>query len=88
MILTIASGKGGTGKIRVAPDEGTPLSSMVGLGVAIEYMQGLGLDSIAAHEHRLRDYASARLGGLNWRGKCGVARSTLRAMGGRWGGSA
>ena len=29
-------------------------------------MTGLGMDSIAAHERTLRDYASARLEGLNW----------------------
>ena len=38
----------------------------IGLGVALEYMTGLGMDSIAAHERTLRDYASARLDGLNW----------------------
>ena len=27
---------------------------------------GLGMDAIAAHERSLRDYARARLGGLNW----------------------
>ncbi|TPE53822.1 cysteine desulfurase [Amaricoccus solimangrovi] len=48
-------------------EAGTPgIAAMVGLGVAIDYMTGLGLDNIAAHEHSLRDYAAERLTGLNW----------------------
>ncbi|MDX1786106.1 MAG: aminotransferase class V-fold PLP-dependent enzyme, partial [Roseovarius sp.] len=31
-----------------------------------EYMMSLGMTNVAAHEARLRDYAQARLGGLNW----------------------
>ena len=38
----------------------------IGLGVALDYMTGLGMDNIAAHERRLRDYATQRLSGLNW----------------------
>jgi hypothetical protein len=29
-------------------------------------MMGIGMDAIAAHESALRDYAQARLAGLNW----------------------
>lgn len=48
-------------------EAGTPgIASMIGLGAAIEYMQGLGMESIAAHEAGLRDYAQQRLSGLNW----------------------
>ena len=48
-------------------EAGTPaIVSVIGLGAALEYMEGLGLDGIAAHERRLRDYASERLLGLNW----------------------
>ncbi len=48
-------------------EAGTPgIVQMIGLGVAIEYMQGLGLESIARHEAKLRDYANAKLSGLNW----------------------
>jgi cysteine desulfurase/selenocysteine lyase len=45
----------------------------IGLGVALEYMQGLGLENIAAHERGLRDYASERLEGLNWLNLQGTA---------------
>ena len=48
-------------------EAGTPgIVQQIGLGVALEYMMGLGMDNIAAHEGRLRDYAVGKLGGLNW----------------------
>jgi len=39
---------------------------MIGLGVAIDYMQSLGMKNIEAHEHMLRDYTQEKLNGLNW----------------------
>ncbi|MEZ5754497.1 MAG: cysteine desulfurase [Paracoccaceae bacterium] len=48
-------------------EAGTPsIVAQIGLGVALEYMMGLGMANIAAHERDLRDYARARLAGLNW----------------------
>ena len=48
-------------------EAGTPgIVQTIGLGVALEYMMGLGMANIAAHENRLRDYARTRLDGLNW----------------------
>ena len=48
-------------------EAGTPgIVQQIGLGVAIDYLQGLGMQAIAAHETGLRDYAQARLSGLNW----------------------
>ncbi len=48
-------------------EAGTPgIVQQIGLGVALDYMMGLGMDAIAAHEADLRDYAQARLAGLNW----------------------
>ncbi|MBA3325791.1 MAG: cysteine desulfurase [Rhodobacteraceae bacterium] len=48
-------------------EAGTPgIVSTIGLGAALDYMQGLGMDNIAAHERGLRDYARERLRGLNW----------------------
>jgi cysteine desulfurase/selenocysteine lyase len=48
-------------------EAGTPsIVAQIGLGVALDYMMGLGMESIAAHERGLRDYARARLAGLNW----------------------
>lgn len=48
-------------------EAGTPgIVQQIGLGVALDYMMGIGMEAIAAHEDRLRDYARQRLGGLNW----------------------
>ncbi|MBC7477854.1 MAG: cysteine desulfurase [Pseudorhodobacter sp.] len=48
-------------------EAGTPgIVSQIGLGVALDYMMGLGMQNIAAHERDLRDYARAQLAGLNW----------------------
>jgi cysteine desulfurase/selenocysteine lyase len=48
-------------------EAGTPgIVQTIGLGVALDYMTGLGMEAIAAHERRLRDYARDRLRGLNW----------------------
>ena len=48
-------------------EAGTPgIVQQIGLGVALDYMMGVGMENIAAHELRLRDYARARLDGLNW----------------------
>jgi cysteine desulfurase/selenocysteine lyase len=48
-------------------EAGTPgIVNQIGLGVALEWMMALGMERIAAHEGALRDYARARLAGLNW----------------------
>ena len=55
-------------------EAGTPgIVQQIGLGVAVEYMMGLGMEAIAAHESDLRDYAAARLAGLNWLNVQGTA---------------
>lgn len=48
-------------------EAGTPgIVSTIGLGAALDYMTGIGMAEIAAHEAELRDYARSRLDGLNW----------------------
>ena len=48
-------------------EAGTPgIVQQIGLGVALDYLTGLGMANIEAHEKNLRDYARARLAGLNW----------------------
>jgi cysteine desulfurase/selenocysteine lyase len=43
-------------------EAGTPnITGVVGLGTAIDYVRGVGIDAIAAHEHDLLAYATARL---------------------------
>lgn len=48
-------------------EAGTPgIVQAIGLGAALDYMGGLGMENIAAHEADLRDYAMQRFKGLNW----------------------
>ncbi|MGN6465290.1 MAG: cysteine desulfurase [Rhizobiaceae bacterium] len=42
-----------------------PIVQAIGLGAALEYMEGVGREAIAAHEASLRDYAHERLRGIN-----------------------
>ena len=47
-------------------EAGTPaIVEAIGLGVALDYMAGIGLDKIAAHEKALHDYALERLTQIN-----------------------
>jgi cysteine desulfurase/selenocysteine lyase len=48
-------------------EAGTPgIVQTIGFGVALDYLMDLGMDSVAAHETRLRDHARQRLSALNW----------------------
>jgi cysteine desulfurase/selenocysteine lyase len=43
-------------------EAGTPhVAGAIGLKAALDYVQGIGLEAIAAYEHELTDYASAKL---------------------------
>ena len=55
-------------------EAGTPgIVQTIGLGVALEYLMGLGMENVAAHEADLRDYAMDRFKGLNWLNVQGTA---------------
>ena len=48
-------------------EAGTPgIVPIIGLGVALEYLMGIGMERILAHEDALRDYVRERLASLNW----------------------
>ena len=43
-------------------EAGTPnIAGGVGLGAAVDYLAGLGADAIAAHEHRVLEYATQKM---------------------------
>jgi cysteine desulfurase/selenocysteine lyase len=43
-------------------EAGTPdIGGLAGLGAAIDYVEGIGLDAIAAYEHELLEYATEQL---------------------------
>jgi cysteine desulfurase/selenocysteine lyase len=46
-------------------EAGTPaVAEAVGFGAAVEYLQGVGMEAIAAHEHQVTAYALKQLGDL------------------------
>lgn len=48
-------------------EAGTPgIVQMIGLGAALDYMTGIGMEAIADHEREVGAYAAERLKGLNW----------------------
>ena len=48
-------------------EAGTPaIVQQIGLGVALDYLSGIGMEKIAAFEARLGAYAAERLGALDW----------------------
>ena len=62
MILTVSFEKTTYNALPYRFEAGTPhISGAVGLGAAIDYVEGVGLDRIAAWEHELLDYATDRL---------------------------
>jgi cysteine desulfurase/selenocysteine lyase len=56
-------------------EAGTPhIEGAIGLGVAVEYVKGLGFDAIAAHEAALLEYGTAQLLGVTGLRMIGTAR--------------
>jgi len=48
-------------------EAGTPgIVQTIGFGVALDYLMELGMDNVAAHEAKLREYTMQKLSGLNW----------------------
>jgi len=38
-----------------------PIAAAIGLGAAVDYLSGIGMDAIAAHERDLLDYATEQV---------------------------
>jgi cysteine desulfurase / selenocysteine lyase len=65
MIASVTFEKTTYNKVPHKFEAGTPdMAGVAGLKAAIEYMQGLGIDKIAAHEHDLLEYATERVSAL------------------------
>jgi len=63
MILSVSFEKTIYNEIPHKFEAGTPdIAGVVGLGAAIDYVEALGLDAIAAHDHELLEYATGALG--------------------------
>jgi len=62
MILSVTFEKTTYNVIPQKFEAGTPpIAAAIGLGAAIDYLSGIGMAAIAAHEHDLLDYATAQL---------------------------
>src|SRR5271170_3780661 len=62
MILTVSFEKSTYNELPYKFEAGTPhISGAVGLAAAMDYIEGLGIDAIAAHEQRLLKLATAEL---------------------------
>jgi cysteine desulfurase/selenocysteine lyase len=65
MILSVTFEKTEYNEIPHKFEAGTPnIAGVIGLGVALEYLQGIGMDRIAAHEAALLSYATEKLEGI------------------------
>jgi cysteine desulfurase/selenocysteine lyase len=62
MILSVSFEKTLYNELPYKFEAGTPnIPGAIGLGAAVDYIQALGLDAIAAHEHALLEHATRRL---------------------------
>ncbi|HEX8411197.1 MAG TPA: cysteine desulfurase [Thermoanaerobaculia bacterium] len=62
MILSVSYEKTTYNALPYKFEAGTPnIEGVIGLAAALDYVSGIGLDAIAAHEHDLLTYATARL---------------------------
>ncbi len=62
-------------------EAGTPnIEGAIGLGVAIEYLESIGLDAIAAYEQELLDYATELIGALPGVKIIGTARAKASVL--------
>jgi len=62
-------------------EAGTPdMAGVVGLKAAIEYMNGVGIATIAAHEHELLEYATNVIGALPGVRLIGTAREKASVL--------
>ncbi|MGH8143585.1 MAG: cysteine desulfurase [Steroidobacteraceae bacterium] len=65
MILTVSIEHTTYNELPWKFEAGTPnISGAIGLGAALEYVEGLGRERIAAHEHALLELASSRLAAI------------------------
>ena len=75
MILSVTFEKTTYNRLPYKFEAGTPdIAGVIGLGAALEYVGGLGIENIAAHEHELLDYATAAVSSIPGLKIIGTAR--------------
>jgi cysteine desulfurase / selenocysteine lyase len=65
MILSVTFEKTTYNRLPYKFEAGTPdIAGVIGLGTALEYFSGLGIETIGAHEHDLLEYATAAVSSI------------------------
>src|SRR6202023_1523937 len=81
MISSVTFEKTTWNKLPYKFEAGTPdIAGAIGLGAAIDYVSGLGLDAIAAHEHDLLAYATQALQEVSGLRLMGTAKEKARVL--------
>lgn len=74
MILEVAFDKTTYNDLPYKFEAGTPnISGAIGLGAAVQYLQELGMDNVAAHEQALLDYMTGQLESIDGLRRIGTA---------------
>lgn len=81
MISSVTFEKTTYNKVPHKFEAGTPnIAGVIGLGAAIEYVSGVGIGAIGAHEHELLEYATERVGELDRVRLVGTARDKAAVL--------
>jgi cysteine desulfurase/selenocysteine lyase len=81
MIATVTFEKTTYNVLPYKLEAGTPnISGAIGMGVAVEYLEQIGLERIAAYEHELLEYATELVGGIPGVRLIGTAREKASVL--------
>ncbi|HEY6765574.1 MAG TPA: cysteine desulfurase [Candidatus Sulfotelmatobacter sp.] len=81
MISSVTFEKTTYNKLPYKFEAGTPdVAGAIGLGAALEYLNNLGIDAVAAHEHELLTYATETLSAIPGVRVIGTAQSKAGAL--------
>jgi len=81
MILSVTFEKTTYNELPYKFEAGTPnIAGAIGLGAAIEYLEAVGLDRIAAHEREILSYAEESVGAISDLRVIGTAREKAGAL--------
>lgn len=88
MIRSVTFGQTDYNDLPYKFEAGTPnIAGAIGLGVALDYVSSIGLETIAAHEHDLLDYANSLVAGIkglkivgNARDKASILSFTMEGV--------
>lgn len=81
MIKTVTFEKTTYNDLPYKLEAGTPhIEGGIGLGRAIQYLESIGLDNIAAYEHELLEYATELIGGIKGVRIIGTAREKASVL--------